>query len=286
MIRKFMISIFCIIGLLNFIVVSTVNADTETFDETYDIGPGSEFEIRNRDGKIEIQGWDGDQIKVHAIKKTRSSGKLENVKIQVSPGAVFKVETIHLVYNPKVSVSYDIRVPLNVKVKRVMTSNGKIVLEKTQGDTEVETSNGKIVVEDVTGNINASTSNGAIEIEGVKGFVTANTSNGAIDVEGVDGVIELETSNGAIEAEVQAVGDNGLRVRTNNGKIELYFASDLNVDIEAKTSNNDIELDEIEVVAQEISRNRLRGKIGSGGKMVSIKTSNGGITLRRLKLPE
>ena len=173
--------------------------------------------------------------------------------------------------------------PLNVTVKRVKTSNGKIVLEKTRGDTEVETSNGKIAIENVTGNIKAETSNGAIEIEDVKGFVTANTSNGAIDVEGVGGVVELETSNGAIEAEVPAIGDNGLRVRTNNGKIELYLASDLNVDIEAKTSNNDIELDEIEVVAQEISRNRLRGKIGAGGKKVSIKTSNGGITLRKLK---
>ena len=281
--RKSIITFIFIIGLLNFIVVSSGIADTETFDETYEISSGSDFEIYNRDGKIEIKGWDGYKIKIFATKKTRSSGILENVRIQVSPGAVFKVETTHLVNNPKVSVSYAIRVPLNIRVKRVKTTNGKIVLEKIQGDTEVETSNGKIMIKDVTGNIHAETSNGAIEIEDVKGFVTANTSNGSIDVEGVDGLIELETSNGAIEAEVPAIGDNGLRVRTNNGKIELYLASDLNVDIEAKTSNNDIELDEIEVIAQEISRNRLRGKIGNGGKKVSIKTSNGGITLRRLK---
>jgi hypothetical protein len=38
----------------------------------------------------------------------------------------------------------------------------RIVLVKTQGDTEVETSNGKIVIENAVGNINASTSNGAI----------------------------------------------------------------------------------------------------------------------------
>jgi hypothetical protein len=77
MIKKHIVSIFCIIGLLNFIAVNSVIADTETFDETYEISSGSAFEIRNRDGKINIQGWDGDQIKVHAIKKTRSTGKLE-----------------------------------------------------------------------------------------------------------------------------------------------------------------------------------------------------------------
>jgi DUF4097 and DUF4098 domain-containing protein YvlB len=283
MIKKSIFLFLGIICLLNFIAVSSAIADTETFDKTYEITSESVFEISNRDGKVKIEGWDGDKIEIHAIKQTCSNGKLEDVKIQVAPGAIFKVETIHLVNNPKVSVSYDIRVPLSVRVKRVVTSNGKIVLEKTQGDTEVETSNGKIVIEDITGNINAATSNGAIDISQVKGFVRAETSNGSIDVESVDGVIELETSNGAIEAEVPAIGDNGLFVRTNNGKIELYLAADLNVDIEAKTSNSDIELDQIEVVAQQISRNRLRGRIGLGGKKISCRTSNGAIRLGRLK---
>ena len=270
-----------VLGIL--FLSNVVNADTESFDETYEVASGSTFEIRNRDGKIEIEGWDGDQVKLHAIKRTRSSGKLENVKIQVSTGTIFKVETIHLVNNPKVSVSYDIRVPFSVNVLSVMTSNGKIVLEKTHGDTEVETSNGKIVIENTVGNINASTSNGAISIRQVKGFISAETSNGAIEVEAVEGVVSLETSNGAINAEVPAIGDNGLRVRTNNGKIELDLAPDLNADIEAKTSNSDIELDEIEIIAKEISRNRLRGRIGQGGKKISCKTSNGSIILGKLK---
>lgn len=283
MIRKSIISFLCITSLLIFFIFNTAIADTETFDETYEISSGSVFEVRNSDGKIEIKGWHGDQVKVHAIKKTRSSGKLENVKLQISSGAIFTVETIHLVNNPKVSVSYDIRVPLNVRVKSVITSNGEIALVNTQGDTEVETSNGKIVIENAVGNINASTSNGAIDIRQVKGFVSAETSNGAIEVEDVEGVIALETSNGAIDAEVPAIWNNGLRVRTNNGKIELKFAPDLNADIEAKTSNSDIILDEIEVVAKEISRNRLRGRIGQGGKKISCKTSNGAIILGKLK---
>ena len=283
MIRKSIVSFFCVTSLLIFFDINSAIADTETFDETYEISSGAVFEIRNRDGKIKIEGWDGDQVKVHAIKRTRSSGKIDNVKIQVSPGTIFKVETIHLVNNPKVSVSYDIRVPFSVSVKSVMTSNGKIVLEKTHGDTEVETSNGKIVIENTVGNINASTSNGAINIRQVKGFISAETSNGAIEVEAVEGVVSLETSNGAINAEVPAIGDNGLRVRTNNGKIELDLAPDLNADIEAKTSNSDIELDDIEVIAKEISRNRLRGRIGQGGKKISCKTSNGSIILGKLK---
>lgn len=283
MIRKSIFSSLCISAFVTFFIVSLVSADTETFDETYEVSSGTRFEIRNRNGSVNIQGWDRSQIKVHATKKTRRGGKLENVEIQVSPGADFIIETIHLVKNPHVSVSYDIRVPVNVVVKLVRTSNGKIELEGTHGDTEVETSNGKIEVKDAVGDIDAHTSNGAIQIEDVKGFVSAHTSNGAIEVEGAAAVVELETSNGAIEAEVPAIGNNGLRIRTSNGAIELNLASDLNVDLEARTSNGNIKLDDLEVVVKEISKNTLRGKIGNGGKRISCRTSNGRIVLKKLK---
>jgi len=283
MIRKLIFSSLCVTAFVTFFIIDLVRADTETFDETYEVSSGTRFEIRNRNGSVNIQGWDRSQVKVHATKKTQWGGKLENVKIQVSQGADFKIETIHLIKKPRVSVSYDLRVPVNVVVKLVRTSNGKIELEATHGDTEVETSNGKIEIENAVGNINAHTSNGAIEIKDVMGFVSAHTSNGAINVEGVAGVVELETSNGAIETEVSDIWENGLRVRTSNGSIELNLDSDLNVDVEAKTSNGKVKLDGLEVIAKEISKNTLRGKIGKGGKKISCKTSNGSIILRKLK---
>lgn len=283
MIRKSIFSSLCITAFVTFFIVTLVRADTETFDETYEVSSGTQFEIRNRNGSINIQGWDRSQIKVHATKKTQWGGKLENVKIQVSQGSDFKIETIHLIKKPRVSVNYDLRVPVNVVVKLVRTSNGKIELEATHGNTEVETSNGKIEIKDAVGDIDAHTSNGAIEIKDVMGFVSAHTSNGSINVEGTAGVVELETSNGAIETEVSAIGENGLRVRTSNGSIELNLASDLNVDLEAKTSNGKVELDGLEVIAKEISKNILRGKIGQGGNKISCQTSNGGIILRKLK---
>lgn len=283
MIRKSIFTSLCITAFITFFIVNLARADTETFDETYEVSSGIRFEIRNRNGSVNIQGWDRSQIKVHAIKKTHLGGKLENVKIQVSQGEDFKIETIHLVKNPLVSVSYDLRVPVNVVVKFVRTSNGKIKLEATHGDTEVETSNGKIEVKDAVGDIDAHASNGAIEIKDVMGFVSAHTSNGAINVDGAAGVVELETSNGAIKTEVPAIGENGLRVRTRNGAIELSLASDLNADLEARTSNGKIKLDDLEVVVKEISKNTLRGKIGKGGKKILCQTSNGRIVLKKLK---
>lgn len=102
MIRKSIFSSLCITAFVTFFIVSLVSADTETFDETYEVSSGTRFEVRNRNGSVNIQGWDRSQIKVHATKKTKWGGKLENVEIQVSQGSDFKIETIHLIKNPRV----------------------------------------------------------------------------------------------------------------------------------------------------------------------------------------
>ncbi len=141
------------------------------------------------------------------------------------------------------SVDYDIKVPFNVIVKSVGTSNGAIELKGTHGDTEISASNGTIAVEDSKGDIDARTSNGTIEIKDVTGYVSARTSNGAI---------------------------------------ELNIDPALDIDLEAKTSNGKITVKDLEVVVQEISKTSLRGRLGEGGKKVSCRTSNGAIELSSL----
>lgn len=276
------IALFLCIAVAGLFIVPAIGAETETFDRVYDVSPGTIFEILNRDGSIDISGWDQSRIKIHAVKKTRWGGKLENVAVEVSTGADFRVETIHVVRNPKVSVSYDIKVPFNVIVKSVGTSNGAIELKGSHGDTEISTSNGTIEVEDSKGDIDASTSNGTIKIKDVTGYVSARTSNGSIRVERTTGVVVLETSNGTIETDVRGVGENGLRVRTSNGAIELNIDPALDIDLEAKTSNGKITVKDLEVVVQEISKTSLRGRLGEGGKKVSCRTSNGAIELSSL----
>ncbi len=280
--NKKLFSIFS--GLLFSLVfiASPSLAATETFDETYDVKPETRLELRNHNGGVKIQKWGRSNLKVQATKKTRWGGKLENVEIKVTPGDNFTIETVHLVRNPKVSVTYDIYVPESLIVAHVRTSNGRIELKGTRGDTIAETSNGKIKIEDAIGNVEAHTSNGAIEIEDVKGFVSAHTSNGSIEVEGTSGVEELETSNGAIDAEVPAIGENGLRVRTSNGAIELALASELNANIEVRTSNGKIKLEDFEVMVKEISKSSLRGRIGKGGKKISSRTTKGRIVIKKL----
>ena len=217
-----MITLYLYIMAVALFIVPVVNAATESFDEAYEISPGTRFEILNRDGSIDITGWDKSRIGIHAIKKTRWGGKLENVEINVSPGMEFRVETVHVVRNPKVSVSYDVKVPFNLIVKRVRTSNGEIELEGTHGDIEVETSNGAIEIEGSEGDIDACTSNGAIELKfdaGLNADIEAKTSNGKIKLDDVE-VLVKEISKSSLRGKI-GKGGKKISCRTSNGTIVL-----------------------------------------------------------------
>ncbi len=50
-----------------------------------------------------------------------------------------------------------------------------------------------------------------------------------------------------------------------------------------ETSNGKISIHDVEIVTREISKTEFKGRIGSGGKTLTVKTSNGSIEVYELK---
>ena len=233
--------------------------ETEEFLMTYTVDAGTTLQVDNFNGAVNIHKWDKDVVEVYALKQTRyGRGELKNVDIEVSTGGVMTIETKRLTQNPRVSVNYEIKVPGDVIVDRVKTSNGVVGLDGTSGDAR------------------ATTSNGAIDIRNVDGYVSADTSNGKINIAGTTGVMEARTSNGAIIVEIPDI-NRDLTIRTSNGAVSVYLPADLNADIEMRTSNGRVSIHDVTVTVSESSKNNFKGKIGSGGNRIYIETSNGAI---------
>lgn len=163
------------------------------------------------------------------------------------------------------------------------TSDGKITVKTIAGAVEAETSDGDIVVEKADGSVTATTSDGDIVIENVDGVVNAKTSDGSIKITGAAAIHRAETSDGSITVELPATQNIDASIETNDGSIELFLASELNVDLELRTSDGKIQLHDLEILASEISKNRIKGKLGDGGKRIYAKASDGDIHLFRLE---
>ncbi|WP_221057640.1 DUF4097 family beta strand repeat-containing protein [Methanoculleus chikugoensis] len=255
--------------------------ETEQFDRTVAVEPGSGIVVTNRNGNVAVNVREGNDVGITAVKRSvYGRSELDKVRIEVTEGDPLRVETVHTGFNPRVSVDYTISLPPTVVLQRIESSNGGIELAGVRvTETELLTSNGRVIVHDAPGgDLAATSSNGRIELSGVEGYVTATTSNAGITVEDCGGVAGLSTSNGAISAKIPAVrGD--VTISSSNAGITLRFAGDLDARLAATTSNGRIAVHDLLLQLEESTGTSVSGTLGNGGPTVTVTTSNAGIDL-------
>ncbi|HVQ15116.1 MAG TPA: DUF4097 family beta strand repeat-containing protein [Vicinamibacterales bacterium] len=221
---------------------------------TYDIKPGGHLEITNINGQIQATRATGSQVEVRATREARAGSEeasralLQKTEMreEVAPDRVV-IEAPDVqgrgFGRPQLTVRYEVRVPpgLNLRLK---TQNGEVRLEDVSGDR-----------------------------------IDATTTNGGITGRGVSGAVEAQTVNGGITMDLSAVtGDS--RMTTVNGGVVLTLAPGVNANLEATVVNGGVQVrDGLQLTVEEQSRQRVAGRIGSGGPRLVVQTTNGGVRL-------
>jgi DUF4097 and DUF4098 domain-containing protein YvlB len=167
---------------------------------------------------------------------------------------------------------------------RLRTSNGSIRVQDLHGSLDAQTSNAAVDLIDIEGDVTARSSNGHIHAEGLRGGFDANTSNAGVNakISRMDRAVRVETSNGAVDLSLPPDVKNDVRVSTNNSGITIRIPTEANARIMARTSNSSISSDFDVRVHGDISKNHWDGTIGSGGPLIDLTTSNGGIHLLKM----
>lgn len=240
--------------------------DVEYFSGEYEADNNTTLNVTNINGQIEIDSWNGDKVELEAIKRT-NYGDEELQKVHIIVNRIddeLKVETKYsAIENVRVSVDMKIKVPENVTVGSIETTNGNIMISNTKGNTT------------------AITTNGNIAISNVEGYITASSSNGALDIQRTTGIGDLSTTNGKIEAHVLDIRED-IDIRCTNGGITVYIDPSLDANIEMETTNGHISMNEIELVVTRLESTHVEGVIGEGGNTIDIRTTNGNVNLNKL----
>jgi len=123
--------------------------------------------------------------------------------------------------------------------------------------------------------------NGGIDATGLPADAEAYTVNGGITVK-AGGTIRAETVNGGVDASFGRADWTGeIQLKTVNGGIDVALPSDAGAEVRAATVNGDIETDFPITVQGKVSRRKLSGTIGSGGRQLALETVNGGIEIKK-----
>ena len=223
-------------------------ADEQVFEQTYPLPSGGQFVLQNVNGSVRVEGWDRDEVEVHAVKTSESDARdLALVKIQVDshPGEV----DVHTLYpdgeDAEVAVEYVVHVPYRVLLHSIGTVNGSVSVHGVRGAGELRSVNGNVEVLDSAGRFSAHTTNGNLHLE------LSNLTDGA--------PMDLDTVNGSVTLGLPSNASADLSVRNMNGDV----SSDVPVYSTAALPGAQV----------------FHGRLGHGGNPISLRTVNGGIRL-------
>jgi hypothetical protein len=125
--------------------------------------------------------------------------------------------------------------------------------------------------------------NGGLNISDVRGQMRFNVTNGGVRLNRVAGDIAGESVNGGIQVELAGAMFEGrqLDVKTHNGGVTLSLPSNYSAHVQAETSMGHVQSDFPVTMVGELKPSRLDFNVGSGGPLIHIATTNGGVRVKR-----
>jgi len=201
-------------------------------------------------GGIRITGADRSNVLIRARVQTSAPSAQEaktlasQVQVQASPGSI-RTSGPGQIRDQNWSISFEILVP-------------------RRSGLELKAHNGGITISDVEGQMRFDTQNGGVTLNGVGGDVRGKTTNGGLKVQ-----LAGNTWRG-----------NQLDVQTTNGGINVTVPEGYSAQFETSTVNGRVQADipGANVVKGRNDRN-VSVTLGSGGPLVRLLTTNGGIRL-------
>jgi DUF4097 and DUF4098 domain-containing protein YvlB len=134
--------------------------------------------------------------------------------------------------------------------------------------------------------LNLTSFNGGIQLSDVRGRIEFDAKNGGVRLTRVAGDVKGKTLNGGIQVELTGRTWEGgqLEALTTNGAVTIAMPENYSAHIQTETVNGaiDSEFPVTVTVRGRIRPQNLDFNVGSGGPLIHVSTTNGGVKLRRI----
>jgi DUF4097 and DUF4098 domain-containing protein YvlB len=165
---------------------------------------------------------------------------------------------------------------------RIRTDDGRISAEESESSRRSGWSVSYDVYVPRRSDLDLRTHNGGILVEGVQGRIDIEALNGGVSIRNVQGDVRGGTTNGGVTISLDGdrwVGE-GVDLETTNGGVTIIVPERYSARLETGTVNGGLHVD-FPITVQGMVGRRLVTTLGSGGPLIRVRTTNGGVTLRR-----
>ena len=243
----------------------------ETVEKRFTVSGAPSIDVSTFDGSVDVGTWDRPEVLVviekHALDKaaadrmivtTDQNGDVIKVKVQEE-----RDHGLHVNFG-----SYNARITVTVPAK---------------AHVEALTGDGRVTVRNVEGDLRVRTGDGAIHLEQVNGSVDATSGDGSIDIDGAVRGLSARSGDGRVRIHAATPPSADWNLVTGDGSVLLEVPEGFGAELDATTGDGRVEVRDVPFSgpSDRADRGTARGRLGSGGPNVSIRSGDGVITIRR-----
>jgi hypothetical protein len=242
-------------------------------------------------GWIEVTSWDGPDVVVDVQKRAMTAEAAAEILVRttqegdrVSVEAVFPERLEGAVFGVGPTVALVARVPRQSAIV-ARTGDGSVTIDGVAGRVDVQSGDGGVTGRRLDGDLTFRTEDGAIQLEDVRGTVDLHTGDGGIRASGAFGRVKAHTGDGAVSVTASAGSacEDDWEITSGDGAVTVSLPSGFSAVVDMQTGDGRVTVEGLALDAQQPSEDRgeLRGRLGAGGKLLTIRTGDGAITLGR-----
>jgi hypothetical protein len=258
-------------------------------DKSFAVTGTPELTLKTFDGSIQVTTWDKPVVEVTIERRAGSQAEAEALKVDTSQDgnrivveAVQPERAVQVGFHVGRSVRFIVSVPKQTNLV-ARSGDGSISVTGVKGRLELRTGDGSVTGTGLDGEVVANTGDGSVTLEGVNGAVDVNTGDGSVSIAGTPSVLKAHTGDGSVSLSL----DNGTtiskdwEVTTGDGGVHVKLPGSVNAELDASTGDGRISAGDFGLKATGEDRHDLRGRIGSGGATLKLRSGDGSITLEK-----
>ncbi len=273
-------------------------SNDRTFDQQVAAQPRGVVEISNVSGRIEVSGWDRNDVSVHAELDTgvervavASEAGRTTIKVVLPHASAHGGDARLQVRIPKDSeldvsaVSAEVITHAVLGVQHLSAVSGNIEAELAGADGELKTVSGDLRLEGhgQPARLHVSTVSGDVHLEHGAGDLEASTVDGALVISlDVARGVRARTTSGDVRFEGKLARGANFEVNTVSGNLDVRASAEGGYRYEVSSFSGDI-TDCFNASPERVSQygpgSRLEGTRGEGAGRLRLKTMSGNVQL-------
>jgi hypothetical protein len=250
-------------------LIAALPAAADEWSKTYNISGKPDLRIETSDANIRVTTWDQNTIEAKVITE----------RYKIGEGGIRVDE-----HQTGDSVEIEVRYPRRDFVLNWGNHRVDIIIQMPrEGRVNLSTGDGKIELAGLKGEMDLRSGDGSENLDGVDGRLHASSGDGHIRANGRFDELDLKTGDGHVEVSASAGSSlaTGWRLETGDGNVSLEVPGELAADVDLHTSDGHIDLDMPITTEGKIQEGTVHGKLNGGGNLITIRTGDGSIQLRK-----